>query len=91
MNSRDNTTPDSLVSDFWDYRLERDKFWTRLRRFRQDAVKQDPDLENSDKLIALLEKNYGVRVHVNDIGQILPSYDVVDEASFTMFLLKYDR
>ena len=91
MNLQGNTTPDSLVTDFWDYRLERDKFWTRLRIFREDAVKQDPDLENLTKLQVLLEQNYGVRIHLNDARYILPSYDIVDEASFTMFLLKYDR
>ena len=91
MNSPDNTTPDSLVSDFWDYRLERDKFWDKLRRYRADTIALDPSAKSVEKLRDILLANYGVRLHLTDIGEILPSYDVVDEASFTMFLLKYDR
>ena len=91
MNSHANTTPDSLVTDYWDYRLERDKFWDRLRRYRYDVIRTDPELIDVEKFQKVLLDNYGVKIHLNESGQILPSYDVVDESSFTMFLLKYDR
>lgn len=93
MNSHDNTTPDSLslIPDYWDYRLERNNFWYSLRLFRKDVIDTDPESGNVEKLRQILLENYGVSIHLTDQGQILPSYEVVDESKYTMFLLKYDR
>lgn len=93
MSSHDNTTSDSLslIPDYWDYRLERNNFWHSLRLFRKDIINADPESGEVEKLQQILLENYGVSIDLTDQGQILPSYEVVDESKYTMFLLKYDR
>lgn len=80
----------SLHPEYWDYRLERDKFFSKLRIFRQDLLKENHEAEDIDVFSKILLERYGVKIYLEG-GGISPRYDVVDEAAFTMFVLKYDN
>jgi hypothetical protein len=80
----------SLYPEYWDVRLERNKFFSKLRSFREDLIKENPEAVNIDVFSKVLLERYGVKIYLEGVG-ISPRYDVVDQAAFTMFVLKYDR
>ncbi len=77
----------------WDrnYKEKRNLYWARLRRAWQDYQNGDhgPYGEpNMSSFKYFMERQYGLRVNmVSD--NIDGSYQIIDEAKHTMFLLKY--
>lgn len=67
----------------WEIRRLRDQHWARLKRARIDC----PDVPNYP---LWLENAWGIKVHMN-AGMITDEYTVVDEAKYTMYLLKYGQ
>lgn len=62
---------------------KRDEHWARLRSARLDC----PDIL---QYISWLESQYGLRVHLAN-EMITDDYTIVDNAKYTMYLLKYSQ
>jgi predicted YcjX-like family ATPase len=75
-----------------DYKKKRDRYWTMLRKAYKDYEENtchgyyEPTLEAFNKL--MLER-YGVRVNMV-AGDIDGSFQIIDDAKYMLFLLKYD-
>jgi hypothetical protein len=80
----------ALNPEYWDYKLERDRLFSRLQRFRSDLLKENPSATNFDIFSQILLERYGVKIYLEG-GGISTHYDVVNESAFTMFVLKYDN
>lgn len=65
-----------------DVRLRRDKYWTILHSIRGSLPK-------GKILSEYLEETYGIKMMFDSYGNILASYEVIDEAKYLVFLLKY--
>ena len=86
---------DSLEQNFREWEIEqrqkRNVYWQRLRLAYKDDTENychgyyEPDFDTFRKI---MEEKYGLRVNMlgDNIGN---TYEVVDEAKHTMFLLKY--
>lgn len=77
----------------WDneYKIKRNRYWARLRQAWADyqAADHGPYGEpNMSSFRYFMEKQYGIRV--NMVGaDIDSSYQIIDDAKHTLFLLKY--
>ena len=71
-------------------RDQRDKtydFWKTLRKVNNEY--QNLDVMGEGTFREYLEYHYGVRIYLNEAGQIQANYDVVDEQLFLIFKLKH--
>ena len=71
------------ISKVVDIKQKRNQHWARLRLARLDSP-------NSDHFIKWLETQHGIQIHMTN-DMISDSYAVVDQAKYTMYLLKYGR
>ena len=60
-------------------------FWSRL-----ELVRQHKKAENiPGPFIPYLEMEYGIKLTTDDHGMLVPTYEIVDEQKYVVFLLKF--
>lgn len=77
--------------DNWeDNKHERYDHWRRIRAARADWNK-DNNHETKDvqTYFEWLEQTHGIKVHLDQSGNITEYYDIVDEHKYFLFMLKY--
>ena len=60
-------------------------FWRLLKKADYLQI----DVNGDGTFREFLEANYGVKLYVDDAGQYLSNFDIVDEQKHLMFELKY--
>lgn len=65
-----------------DVRMRREKYWKILHKIRGS-------LPSGTNIGEYLLDTYGIKILSDPYGNILGGYDVVDEAKYLIFLLKY--
>lgn len=75
----------------WDneFKRKRDRYWSRLKTAFDEYMRNDPE-GNFNSFKYYMEQKYGLRVNMVS-GNIDGSYQIVDDAKHTIFLLKYGQ
>jgi hypothetical protein len=73
-------------------RKKRNEYWALLAKVK------DEYLENVDasqgqfsrnEFVDYIERNYGIKITINDGGYITDTFDIVDETLYMLFILKW--
>jgi hypothetical protein len=73
-------------------RKKRNEYWALLAKVK------DEYLENVDasqgqfsrkEFVDYIERNYGIKITINDGGFITDTFDIVDETLYMLFILKW--
>ena len=84
----------SLFPIDWDptKREDRIKYWNTLRLAKAEYHQTLIDVAGQfdvDDFYMYIENNFGIRVITDNYGNIGASYDIVDEAKYLLYVLKY--
>ena len=84
----------SLFPIDWDpaRREDRIKYWANLRIMKAEYHQTVIDVAGQfdmDDFYTFVENNFGIRVITDNNGNIDAAYDIVDEAKYLMYVLKY--
>jgi hypothetical protein len=75
------------------HKKDRDQYWAMLQRAKRDFMRitdqSSLEYEAGDgAFYYYLQRNYGLRMELID-GKITAHYEVVDDAKYLMFVMKY--
>lgn len=79
----------SYTDTYLDQRRARNLHWSRLKRAAITCPTDHAELHGALYFPIWLEKEYGLKMHVNNDGMITTDYTVVDETKYSMYLLKF--
>lgn len=67
--------------------LRREKYWTLLRRFKNEFQEANPrfDFDLMKKYVA---DKYGIEIVLNSAGMVTPEFRIIDEQKYIIMLLK---
>ena len=89
----------NVPKDFQDYddddadiekRQERWKYWTNLKKLRNEFIDQTGSRDHDEYLEWLVEK-YGFRPIETNQGMMTDDYKILDEKKFLVYILKYGK
>ena len=74
-------------------------YWVQLRKARSEFINEEeldvPEstvaaaLDHSRRFSAWMRDRYGVGIVMDNLGNITGNYEIVDEAKYLLFVLKY--
>lgn len=88
---------DSLEIPMWagdnealrDHQRRRNEHWMRMRRVREYWMTEHALRSLDDNFWSWLEKQWGLAPYKDPAGNITEEFSIVDDAKYTMFLLKF--
>lgn len=77
------------LNEQMEHREQTYNFWRCLKRANEDYLELDPTGEGTFR--EFMEANYGIKIYHDNNGQMLGTFDIVNESLYTFFKLKYTR